>query len=373
MPDKKTIFIHGIRGIPAAHGGFETFTQILAPYLVEHDWDVTVYCQELGTGNPYEDSWKGVRLIHIPVSSDGAKGSILFDWLTVKDAARKPGLNLTLGYNTAIYSLFLRLKGRTNLINMDGIEWKRQKWSRPVQAWFFLNECLGSWLGDHLIADHPQISRHLQARVSKNKITVIPYGAERLTDADSAILDRFGLEPFRYCLVVARPEPENSIREIVAAYSRKRRGHPLVVLGNYSPDEVAYHQSVMDAASDEVKFVGAIYDQNIVNALRYYTRLYIHGHQVGGTNPSLVETLGAGSPVLAHDNQFNRWVAGEGAAYFKDEDDCARQLDRLDNGDGHIEEMRNSSRRRHAEEFTWDKVLAAYESLLSEWYTRSCS
>ncbi|MCU7890880.1 MAG: DUF1972 domain-containing protein [Candidatus Thiodiazotropha sp. (ex Ustalcina ferruginea)] len=370
MSRKKTLFIHGIRGIPAAYGGFESFAQMLAPYLVEHGWDVTVYCQELGSGDWYEETWRGVRLIHVPVLSDGAKGSIIFDWLTVRDAAGQPGLNLTLGYNTAIYSSFFRLKGKSNLINMDGIEWKRQKWSKPIKAWFFLNECFASWLGNHLIADHPYISRHLQARISGKKITVIPYGADLVEEANSGIVKGYGLEPNRYCLIVARSEPENSIREIVAAYSRRKRGHPLVVLGNYTPEKNAYHKSVMETAGDEIMFVGAIYDQEVVNALRFHTRLYIHGHQVGGTNPSLVETLGAGSPVLAHDNPFNRWVAGKGAAYFRDEDDCAMQLDRLGSGDAHIDEMRNASRRRHAEEFIWVKVLTAYQKLLSDWHGR---
>ena len=230
MSSRKTLLIHGIRGIPAAHGGFESFAQMLAPYLVEQGWDVTVYCQESGPGARYEDTWKGVRLIHIPVPSDGTKGSIIFDWLTVMDALKREGLNLTLGYNTAIYSLLFRLKRKTNLFNMDGIEWKRKKWSKPIKAWFFLNECLGSWLGNHLIADHPYISKHLQARVSEKKITVIPYGADSIHEADSTILESYGLEPNRYCLLVARPEPENSVREIVSAFSRRKRGYPLVVL-----------------------------------------------------------------------------------------------------------------------------------------------
>jgi glycosyltransferase involved in cell wall biosynthesis len=370
MSSRKTLLIHGIRGIPAAHGGFESFAQMLAPYLVEQGWDVTVYCQESGTGARYEDSWKGVRLIHIPVPSDGTKGSIIFDWLTVMDALKREGLNLTLGYNTAIYSLLFRLKRKTNLFNMDGIEWKRKKWSKPIKAWFFLNECLGSWLGNHLIADHPYISKHLQARVSEKKITVIPYGANRIDEADGTILESYGLEPNRYCLLVARPEPENSVREIVSAFSRRKRGYPLVVLGNYSSIKNAYQKHVIKAASDEVKFLGAIYEQQIVNSLRFHTRLYIHGHQVGGTNPSLVETLGAGSPVLAHDNHFNRWVAGDGAAYFREEEDCAIQLDRLDTSDAPIEAMRRASRQRHTDEFSWDKVLASYHELLSDWHDR---
>ncbi|MEE9494419.1 MAG: DUF1972 domain-containing protein [Gammaproteobacteria bacterium] len=370
MSEKKKLFIHGIRGIPASHGGFETFAEFLAPYLVQNGWDVTVYCQELGNGAPYTDEWNGVELIHIPVSSDGTKGSILFDWLSVKDATRKQGLNLTLGYNTAIFSTYLRLKGKKNLINMDGIEWKRQKWSKPIRAWFYINERFGCWLGDHLLADHPEICNHLATRVSRDKITTIPYGSDLLLAADATILEQYDVEPNKYALVIARPEPENSIREIVAAFSSKPRDYKLVVLGNYDPDTTPYHKEVLDAANDNVKFVGAIYDHTIVNTLRFYTRLYLHGHQVGGTNPSLVEMLGAGAPVLAHDNKFNRWVAGEGAHFFADEAGCSIEFDRILDDEAELDNMRNASRSQHEREFTWDKVLKEYDDILTEWYAK---
>lgn len=371
MSRKKQLFIHGIRGIPASHGGFESFAEQLAPYLVERGWDVTVYCQEHGDGEWYEDEWKGVKLIHVPVSQDGAKGSIIFDWLTVKDAVKKEGLNLTLGYNTAVYSFLFRLKGKTNVINMDGIEWKRQKWSFPAKVWFFLNECAGNWLGNHLVADHPQIKKHLQARVSGKKITVIPYGAGRTDETDFSILNEYDLTERGFYIVIARPEPENSILEIVSAYSSQPRQHALVVLGNFDGENNPYHRKVLDTASKDVKFVGAIYDQTVVTALRFYARAYIHGHQVGGTNPSLVETLGAGSPVIAHDNRFNRWVAGDGAAYFEDQDQCKELIDQLDSDDERLAKMRQASYQRHSEEFEWEMVLGAYNDLLTEWYDRA--
>lgn len=365
---KKRLFIHGIRGIPACHGGFESFTEKLAPYLVDMGWDVTVYCQELGSGKWYHEEWNGVNLIHVPVPQEGALGSIVFDWLTVRDAIKKQGMNLTLGYNTAVFSILFRLHRKINVFNMDGIEWKRQKWSLVSRIWFFINECMGSWLGNHLIADHPEISKHLQSRVSERKITVIPYCADRITDADEAILEQFSLQKYKFFLLVARPEPENSILEIVKAYSSEKRNNPLVVLGNFTPDKNAYHKKVMDIASDDVKFVGAIYDQTVVNALRFYTRLYIHGHQVGGTNPSLVETLGAGSPVLAHDNRFNRWVAGQHVQYFKDEDECRAAISSMDSDDFDIDKMRSISYRRHGQEFLGNEVLASYNDLLTVWH-----
>jgi len=127
--------IVGIRGVPAAHGGFETFAERLAPYLVDRGWRVTVYCQEDGEGPLFEDEWRGVRRIHIPVKVAGAAGTVLFDWYCTVHAARTPGLVLTLGYNTAAFSVVYRARRIPNVINMDGIEWRRQKWGAVAKSW----------------------------------------------------------------------------------------------------------------------------------------------------------------------------------------------------------------------------------------------
>ena len=121
------------------------------------------------------------------------------------------------------------------------------------------------------------------------------------------------------------------------------------------------------AASDEIVFLGAIYNKEIVRALRFHARLYVHGHQVGGTNPSLVESLGAGNAVLAHDNPYNRWVAGDGACYFKDDASCAVQLERILDDFVLLESMAVAGRIRHSQAFTWEQVLAEYEDLLIKW------
>lgn len=368
MQDKR-IRILGTRGIPAGYGGFETFAEHLALYLVARGWEVTVYCQHKGSGKPYEQLWNGVRLYHIPVQASGPRASFVFDWKATWHAAKAGGLVLTLGYNTAVFSLVHRMRGQLNLINMDGFEWKRPKWSAPVRAWLYANERLGCWLGDHLIADHPEIKAYLTSRVSQDKIAVIPYGADRVENADPLLLQRYGLTPHGYALVIARPEPENSIREIVTAFSHKPRGMPLVVLGNYNPTGNPYHQEVIEAAGAEVKFIGAVYEKRVVQALRFFANLYVHGHQVGGTNPSLVEALGAGSAVLAHDNPFNRWVAGTGAEYFRDEDSCAALLEQLLIDPIRLQAIGEASRARFEEQFTWDKVLDEYESLLMSWLT----
>jgi glycosyltransferase involved in cell wall biosynthesis len=250
-----------------------------------------------------------------------------------------------------------------NLSNMDGIEWRRQKWGRFAKTWFYLNEWAGAWLSNHLIADNPEIKRHLSSRVNSSKITTIAYGADRVKQADVDILARYGLTPDGYAILIARAEPENSILEVVRAWSRKVRGLKLVVLGKYDLEHT-YQRAVKNTASEEVLFLGAIYESKVVQALRFFSRLYIHGHQVGGTNPSLVEALGAGNAVLAHDNPFNRWVAGNESLFFSDEDSCAMVLDSLLPDEAKLACLRKSSVARYWESFTWELVLNEYEKLL---------
>lgn len=360
----KSLRILGTRGVPAAHGGFETFAEALARYLVVRDWRVVVYCQEDGEGSTFEDSWEGVERVRIPVAQTGPKGTVIFDWKATLHAAAHRDLCLTLGYNTAVFGALLRLKGIPNIVNMDGIEWARAKWGWVAKTWFWLNDWAGCWLGSCLIADHPEIKRHLESRVSAAKIVMIPYGADAVEAVDSAPLVDMGLQPGCYLTLIARAEPENSILEVVRAFSARPRGFKLAVLGNYDPTRNAYHRAVKGAASPEVVFCGAIYDKRIVQALRAHSVAYIHGHQVGGTNPSLVEALGAGNAVLAHDNKYNRWVSGESARYFSDVEECSTQLDEMLGSPNMLDSMRRGSKARFVSAFTWPKVLAEYEALL---------
>lgn len=363
-PNPRTLRILGTRGVPAAHGGFETFAEHLALYLVERGWRVLVYCQEEGTGPLVEDVWRGVERVRLPVRGSDAKSTIVFDWLAIQHAARHRDLCLTLGYNTAVFCALLRLRRIRNVINMDGIEWSREKWGPLAKTWFWLNDWAGCWLGDHLVADHPEIKNHLATRVSADKITTIAYGADRIEGAPEDAVRALGLVPGRYLTLIARPEPENSILEVVRGFSRQQRGVKLAVLGNYV-DNNDYHRAVKAAASEEVLFLGAIYDKAILQGLRWHSLAYVHGHQVGGTNPSLVEALGAGNAVIAHDNRFNRWVAGEAARYFDSADSFASSLEVLSADAVQLNVMRAAAVARFTEGFMWQQVLADYERMLS--------
>jgi len=366
LAQSKAVQILGTRGVPAKHGGFETFAEQLSLFLVKRGWDVTVYCQLPAGKQGFTDSWNGIRRIHLSAGS-GTFGTMEFDLKATLRAAKERGVPLVLGYNTAILSLLFRVIRRKSVMNMDGIEWRRQKWSPQARVWLRINEFLGARLSDHLVADHPCIKQHLLRHTRAEKITVIPYGAEAVLSSDETLLERFGVKRGAYFVVIARPEPENSILEIVHALSFCPRGVRLVLLGEYQPDKNPYHAKVLQVAGPECVFPGAIYDANTVRALRFYARAYLHGHQVGGTNPSLVEALGCGSAVIAHDNPFNRWVAGDAALYFSDELTLDKHLRSLTEDDVLVSRLQDSARARFAYEFTEDKVLGAYEALLEQY------
>lgn len=354
--------ILGSRGIPARHGGFETFAESLALYLVGQGHDVTVYCQsESGTGDKSGD-WFGVQRIVIEAPSD-ALGTMIFDLKATIHSLRLPGIPLILGYNTAILSFLYRMIGKPSLMNMDGIEWQREKWSSWERRWLRINEWCGAILSTHLIADHPEIARHLEKHVSPNKITTIPYGAVRVGEKPSDAYLPQQVKSGEFGLLIARPEPENSLLEIVQAFSACRRGYRLIVLGRMLPETNQYHRQVMEAASEEILFLGALYDRETVGALRIHAKWYVHGHRVGGTNPSLVEALAASSAIIAHNNEFNRWVAGSGAHYFTDQDSLCAWLCSHSKAD--LEQMRLASFQRFEEQFTSDRVEKAYDDLLS--------
>ncbi|MEO0769681.1 MAG: DUF1972 domain-containing protein [Cyanobacteria bacterium J06649_4] len=366
MRTTKKLSILGCRGIPGNHGGFETFAERLSRYLVSIGWEVTVYCEDYSGKVLSETLWQGIRLVNIPVAKPSASATIVFDWKSTLHAAKEGNLVLTLGYNTAMFCALYRLKGLTNVINMDGLEWRRQKWSAPGKAWLYLNERLGCWFGNHLVADHPEIANHLATRVSRRKITTIPYGADLVEQANVDLLRPYDLAPGNYSIVIARPEPENNILEIVSAFSERKRDAKLVVLGNYRPETIAYHRQVLSAASDEVIFPGGIYDSATVGALRFYATLYVHGHSVGGTNPSLVEAMGASSAVLAHNNHFNQWVAGPQAHYFRNQEECAQAFDELLDNEAERSRMKQASLKRFKEEFSAELECQKYERLLEQ-------
>lgn len=363
---EKRLIILGTRGIPASHGGFETFAQKLALYLIDNGWEVIVYCQqneETYDGKKYSN-WRGVDLVNIAVTGDSALSTVKFDLKATIDSLRYDGVFLTLGYNTAIFNSLHWLFLKKNLINMDGIEWRRKKWGLVAKSWFWLNEKCGKFFGTELIADHPEIAKHLSSFYCKNKITMIPYGGDIITNGDVEVLTKMSLDAYQFYVVIARPEPENSILEIVEAFSRSNSAKKLVVLGTFSSNN-EYHRSIKQFESEQIIFPGAIYEASVISSLRYYSLAYIHGHQVGGTNPSLIEGMAAGAPIIAHDNRFNRWVIGDNGLFFSSTQELRSIFEK-----NCLADERNRMSKENVErikaEFDWDNILFKYESRIKK-------
>ena len=361
-----TVRILGTHGVPAAYGGFETAAENIGLYLRERGWRVVVYCQLDGDGPIEVDEWNGLERVKIRESKPGWRGTASFDSKSIRHAMsvhQPEDVWLTFGYNTGVYNVLPRMRGIPNVINMDGMEWTRRRWGLAKQGILLANERFAGLVGNVLIADHPAIATYLRRNFGKRRVRAIAYGAHEVIDAPTGPVTDLGLAPGEYAMVVCRPIPENSILEIVTAWSKRRRGMRLLVVGPYTDDD-PYHVAVRAAASDEVVFPGGIFDPARLQALRYHSALYLHGHTVGGTNPSLVEAMAAGNAVVAHDNRYNTWVAGPDNAYFSGTDDLVPLLTDLVGDPARRERMGQASRARFRDEFTWQRIGAQYEQAL---------
>lgn len=366
-----TVRILGTHGVPAAYGGFETAAEHVGLHLAARGWRVLVYCQVAGTGPIETDVWNGLERVLIREPRSGWLGTASFDLTSVRHvlaetrATTANEVCLTFGYNTGVFNVAQRLRHIPNVINMDGMEWTRRRWGLLRQGILLGNERMAGAVGTLLIADHPQIATYLSRHFGRRRVRTIAYGAHPSTSAPEAPVRALGLTPGDFATVICRPIPENSVLEIVAAWSRRRRGIPLVVLGDFDEQD-GYHSKVRAVASDEVCFPGAIYDQAVVASLRRHSRLYLHGHTVGGTNPSLVEAMAADNPVIAHNNVYNRQVAGVGNRYFDGVHDLAETLDLVVDDRQALQAMSEFSTSRHRAEYTWEHIGAQYESVLLE-------
>ena len=362
--NKKKLLILGTRGIPASHGGFETFAEELALYLTKDGWKVTIYNQENGFFKKYESKYMEINRIHIKVPFDGPISTLIFDFLAVMDSLTKDGVVMTLGYNSAVFNIFNFLKGQKNIINMDGIEWKRDKWGFLPKAWFWFNEMIARKIGTYLIADNPEIEKHICRFKKIKNVKMIPYGANEPTKSSEDLLKNHGLKRNNYCLIIARLEPENSILQAVKAFSKKSRGIKLVIVGHVDKKN-SYHQKLLSESSTEVKFLGTIYEKSNIETLRVFSKFYFHGHTVGGTNPSLVEAMACKNNIIANDNVFNKWVLGENAFYFKTSEELEFFFD-VHLNDVNYNKYAEDIFLRYKKIFTWKKILKEYKNFLND-------
>ena len=362
-----SIAILGTRGIPAKYGGFETFADEVSTRLAAHGLSVAVFCEDDGSGASQPATYRGVDLVYVPVPRLGPLSTIVHDFRCLWRARSAYDVVYMLGYGAALFCWLPRLFGTEVWINMDGIEWRRTKYGRLGRLWLRLMEAAAVRTPTRIVADADAVEASLRRRHRRlPPCAVIPYGAPaRADEPDAASVRALGLQPGRYHLVVCRFEPENHVREIIEGYTASRSRRPLVVLGTARSDTPYVRALRQLAAADErVLLLPPIYDAARLTALRYHACTYLHGHSVGGTNPSLVEALGCGNAVIAHDNAFNREVAGPAALYFSTAADVPSLVERLEADEPLRAQLGREARQQQQQRYTWDAVVAAYLRLL---------
>jgi glycosyltransferase involved in cell wall biosynthesis len=358
------VYIAGTRGIPNRYGGFERLVEVLAPNLVERGHDVTVFCES--STEQECDLWRGVRRCHVVSRARGPLRTLQYDFSSVLQIPRH-SVVLLFGYGTALFQLRLRALRIPHAVNMDGIEWQRAKWGPFARVWLRLNEYIAAKASDVLISDHPEIQKILARRLGVDS-RMIAYGAyqgPRSEVQGGHPAEHYLGRPF--FLVIARPEPENQVHVVLEAYRASKSAIPLLIIGDF--DSTTYGRT-LKAQNPGVDFAGPVYDAAVLDRLRSGSTLYLHGHSVGGTNPSLIEAMAAGAPIAAHDNVFNRWVAGDSAIYFTDSADLSGHL-----ANPPAEPLRSELSRAavaaSATRFNWDHVLDAYAGLVEDLAARA--
>lgn len=360
------IALLGSRGIPARYGGFETFAEELSVRLVERGIDVTVFCEGSSAGATSEH--RGVRLVHVRPRAPGALRTLAFDAQCLIRACRGYDVVYMLGYGSSALCALPRLLGREVWINMDGLEWRRSKWSRPARAFLRYMERAAFATATRLVFDNAALRAEVEARRGRAaRSSVIEYGAP-LCDRDDGrdVVERFGLEPGAYYLAVARLEPENHLHEIVRAHRASGTRRPLAVVTNLERGG-AYARELDRLRGPTTRVLGAVYEPERLRPLRRHAHAYVHGHSVGGTNPSLLEAMGAANLVFAHDNPFNREVLGEDAVYWHDEAGLERAFEDDEELDPAVRErLRGACFARARDRYGWERIADAYAALIRE-------
>lgn len=362
VPAPLRIAMIGTRGVPAAYGGFETAVEEVGRRLVDRGHAVLVYGRDAGEAGDYH---LGMRRVTLPSVRHKALETLSHTALSAAHAVTKARPDVAFVFNAANspFVAVLRARGIPVALHMDGLEWRRSKWGPRGRAYYRWAEENGVRTADALIADAPGIADYYTDQFDV-PTELIRYGAPILENAPEAGVRALGVEPGGYHLVVARFEPENHVLEIVRGFRASAALLPLLVVGS-APYAAEYTRAIEDAADGDprIRLLGGVYDQDLLDALYVHSFTYVHGHSVGGTNPSLLRAMGAGAAVIAYDVNFNRETLGERGHFFADADALAAHVHAAEADRQHTAELGASARRRAQDSFRWEDVAERYEDL----------
>ncbi|MEC7863980.1 MAG: DUF1972 domain-containing protein [Bacteroidota bacterium] len=358
------IAILGTRGIPNNYGGFEQCAEHLSVGLVENGYDVTVYSVNTHAYN--KNQFKGVNIIKkwCPENKIGSAAHFIYDFICLRDALKKDfDVIFEFGYQSAAISfVLLSIKDSIIVTNMDGLEWKRTKWSpfvKKITKWF---ESIAAKNSPFLISDNKGIQDYLK---EKNNVesSLIPYGADEV-DPDQSFIKHYNVKPFSYFLLIARLEPENNIEIILDGYVKSKIDSLFLVVGN---TETTYGNFLKDKYKDSgAVFLGGVFNKEHLDGLRGFAQGYFHGHSVGGTNPALLEAMAAKAFIFAHDNVFNRDVLEHNAFFFNTAEEIKKMLLNFNNLALKKAEMVANNRKKIKNQYSHKNIIEQYINLIKE-------
>jgi glycosyltransferase involved in cell wall biosynthesis len=357
------IALIGTRGIPARYGGFETFAEKISALLAKQGYHIDVQCD---AGSHDKNTHNGAGLFYSSVTKTA--NPIRYYWDGLTWGCRNSDILLVATTGGSVFYFLKYFRKKTIITITDGIESKRSKWPLPHRMYLKFSEWLAARHSDYLIADSQKIREYLESAypAAMNKIRVIEYGADIVDSFNQKYLNEYGLEPYKYYLLVCRLEPENNIKMIIDGFKMTKSECKLFIVGKLADSN---YVRVLKAMADDprIYFAGAIYDDEKLKSLRFACKAYIHGHSVGGTNPSLLEAMGAGNICICHDNVFNREVTDENQLYFSDSGSMKEIIDWTERAStDELQNFREYSYARVKARYTWDIILNKYVKLVMD-------
>lgn len=384
----KHVFIIGSKGIPAKYGGFETFVEKLTEGQKSKEIKYHVSCLAKNTKS-FE--YNGARCFNVKVPNIGPAKAVYYDIAALKECIkyiRKNNIKSPIVYILACrigpfvgnYKKKLKKLGGTLIVNPDGHEWKRAKWNKAIRQYWKVSEKHMVKHADLLVCDSKNIERYIKEDYKQYnpKTTFIAYGADteksKLSDDDDTLLQWYkekNVKKKEYYLVVGRFVPENNYETMITEFMKSRTNKDFVIITNVEKNKFydALRVKTNFAKDKRIKFVGTVYDQELLKKIRENAYGYLHGHEVGGTNPSLLEALATTDLNLLLDVGFNREVGENGALYFTKEDrNLASLLDNLEIYDEvSATTYGDNAKQRINREYTWEKIINDYEKLFGKY------
>jgi glycosyltransferase involved in cell wall biosynthesis len=353
---KIKLSIIGSVGVPANYGGWETLVENII-FLLGDNFEITVFC----SSKIYKDKiyeYKNAKLIYVNLYPNGLQ-SIFYDAISLYKSNKFADITLILGISGAIFIPFLKNKKNKLVINLDGIEWKRLKWSFFTKMFLRLSEFIAVRFTDSVIVDNKGISDYIFNKYKK-KTNLIAYGGgyANKIKLSSTVKKNYNI-PNVYAFKVARIEPENNIEMILNSFSKT--AFPLVIVGNWNSNQYGIDLIKKFKKITNIKILDAIYDQKILNQIRSNAFIYVHGHSVGGTNPSLVEAMASGLPIFAYDVNFNRYTTDNSCLYFKNEKELNSLI--LNINKNKISKVAIRMKQVASQKYKWNKIGQQYLKL----------